>query len=63
MYMRKACEGSLRRLQTDYVDLYQMHHIAREAPWDALENLAAQHGMDTNEFQAEAVRSSLRLLA
>src|SRR5690606_7520846 len=24
----------LKRLQTDYIDLYQMHHISRETPWD-----------------------------
>src|SRR5579884_4100865 len=34
LHIRKACEGSLKRLQTDYLDLYQMHHIWREAPWE-----------------------------
>jgi aryl-alcohol dehydrogenase-like predicted oxidoreductase len=34
LHIRKACEDSLRRLQTDHIDLYQMHHIARECPWD-----------------------------
>ena len=30
--IRRACEDSLRRLQTDHIDLYQMHHIDRETP-------------------------------
>jgi aryl-alcohol dehydrogenase-like predicted oxidoreductase len=32
--IRKHCEGSLRRLQTDWIDIYQMHHVDRECPWD-----------------------------
>jgi aryl-alcohol dehydrogenase-like predicted oxidoreductase len=32
--IRKACEASLRRLRTDHIDVYQMHHIDREAWWD-----------------------------
>jgi aryl-alcohol dehydrogenase-like predicted oxidoreductase len=35
-HIRRACEGSLRRLQTDHIDLYQMHHIDREAPWEEI---------------------------
>jgi aryl-alcohol dehydrogenase-like predicted oxidoreductase len=33
-HIRRACEASLRRLQTDHIDLYQMHHVDRHAPWD-----------------------------
>lgn len=36
LHIRKACEDSLRRMQTDYIDLYQMHHIWREAPWEEI---------------------------
>ncbi|GAB5493866.1 MAG: aldo/keto reductase [Phototrophicaceae bacterium] len=32
--IRKHCEGSLKRLQTDWIDIYQMHHIDRDCPWD-----------------------------
>lgn len=34
--IRQGCDNSLRRLQTDYIDLYQMHHIARETPWEEI---------------------------
>ena len=32
--IRKHCEGSLKRLQTEWIDIYQMHHIDRDCPWD-----------------------------
>ena len=34
--IRHACEGSLRRLQTDHIDLYQMHHVDRATPWEEI---------------------------
>ena len=34
--IRRACEASLRRMQTDHIDLYQMHHVDRDAPWDEI---------------------------
>ena len=34
--IRQQCDASLRRLQTDHIDLYQMHHIDRSAPWEEL---------------------------
>jgi aryl-alcohol dehydrogenase-like predicted oxidoreductase len=42
----RACEASLRRLQTDWIDLYQFHHVDLRSPWDeiwqACETLVAQ---------------------
>lgn len=42
----KACDASLRRLQTDCIDIYQMHHVERTTPWEeiwqAMEVLIAQ---------------------
>jgi len=44
--IRQAVEGSLKRLQTDYIDVYQMHHIDRNSPWEetwqAMETLVQQ---------------------
>lgn len=34
--IRRHLEQSLRRLQTDHVELYQMHHIDRNVTWDEL---------------------------
>lgn len=34
--IRQACDASLRRLQTDHLDLYQFHHVDRDAPWDEI---------------------------
>src|SRR3954463_9118641 len=36
LHIRRACEDSLRRLKTDCIDLYQMHHVDRDAPWDEI---------------------------
>ena len=45
-HIKKACEDSLKRLQTDHIDLYQMHHIDRDTPWEeiyqALEQLVRE---------------------
>src|ERR1700734_2417013 len=44
--IRRSCDTPLRRLRTDYIDLYQMHHVDRDTPWDeiwqAMEVLVAQ---------------------
>jgi len=46
LHIREACEASLKRLKTDHIDLYQMHHIDRNAPWEevwqAMEVLVGQ---------------------
>lgn len=35
-HIRRACEASLKRLKTDHIDLYQMHHIDRATPWEEI---------------------------
>jgi aryl-alcohol dehydrogenase-like predicted oxidoreductase len=34
--IRRALDASLRRLQTEYVDIYQFHHVDRATPWDEI---------------------------
>ena len=45
-HIQMACEASLKRLNVDHIDLYQMHHIDRVAPaeeiWEAMDRLRAQ---------------------
>jgi aryl-alcohol dehydrogenase-like predicted oxidoreductase len=36
LHIRQACEQSLKRLQTDHIDLYQMHHVDRLTPWEEI---------------------------
>lgn len=36
LHITRACEDSLRRLRTDRIDLYQMHHVDRETPWEEI---------------------------
>ena len=45
-HMMASVDASLKRLGTDYIDLYQMHHIDRSVPvdeiWLAMDRLIAQ---------------------
>ncbi|HLV80856.1 MAG TPA: aldo/keto reductase [Chthonomonadaceae bacterium] len=36
LHLRRALDDSLRRLKTDFIDLYQFHHVWREASWDEI---------------------------
>ncbi|MCX5082425.1 aldo/keto reductase [Streptomyces sp. NPDC056121] len=44
--IRRAVEASLKRLGTDYIDIYQFHHVDRETPfeeiWQAVDVLIQQ---------------------
>jgi aryl-alcohol dehydrogenase-like predicted oxidoreductase len=46
LHIRRACDASLKRLQTDYIDIYQAHHIDRDTPfeefWEAMDVLRQQ---------------------
>ncbi|MEX0885355.1 MAG: aldo/keto reductase [Phycisphaeraceae bacterium] len=46
MKIMRHCDDSLRRMRTDRIDLYQMHHVDRACPWDeiwqAMETLIRQ---------------------
>lgn len=34
LHIKRSCEASLKRLQTDAIDLLQMHHVDRNTPWE-----------------------------
>jgi aryl-alcohol dehydrogenase-like predicted oxidoreductase len=36
LHIKRACEASLKRLRTDYIDMYQMHHVRRDTPWEEI---------------------------
>ena len=62
-HIRKACEDSLRRLQTDHIDLYQMHHVDRDTPWEEIwqaMELLVQQGKVTLRRQQQLRRLAHR---
>ncbi len=36
LHIKRSCEASLKRLQTDVIDLFQMHHVDRNTPWEEI---------------------------
>ncbi|MGW2409765.1 aldo/keto reductase [Streptomyces sp. NPDC001739] len=34
--IRRAVDASLKRLGTEYIDVYQFHHVDRDTPWDEI---------------------------
>jgi aryl-alcohol dehydrogenase-like predicted oxidoreductase len=41
--IKRACDEGLRRRQTDHLDLFQMHHIDRDTPWEEIWQAMEQH--------------------
>jgi aryl-alcohol dehydrogenase-like predicted oxidoreductase len=50
MKIIRHCEDSLRRLKTDVIDIYQMHHVDRDCPWEEI-----WQAMDTLRTQGKII--------
>ena len=63
-YVRRACDASLRRLQTDVIDLYQLHRADPEVPveetWGAMAELVQAGKVRALGLCAVGARSSRR---
>ncbi|MET9152572.1 aldo/keto reductase [Streptomyces griseoflavus] len=63
-YVRRACDASLRRLQTDVIDLYQLHRADPEVPveetWGAMAELVRAGKVRALGLCAVGARSSRR---
>ncbi|MEU9321489.1 aldo/keto reductase [Streptomyces sp. NPDC048295] len=63
-YVRRACDASLRRLQTDVIDLYQLHRADPEVPveetWGAMAELVTAGKVRALGLCAVGARASRR---
>ncbi|MFB7372700.1 aldo/keto reductase [Streptomyces sp. NPDC056222] len=63
-YVRRACDASLRRLQTDVIDLYQLHRADPEVPveetWGAMAELVSAGKVRALGFCAVGARAARR---
>jgi aryl-alcohol dehydrogenase-like predicted oxidoreductase len=63
-YVKRACDASLRRLQTDTIDLYQLHRVDPEVPveetWGAMAELVAAGKVRALGLCAVGVRGDRR---
>jgi NDP-hexose C3-ketoreductase / dTDP-4-oxo-2-deoxy-alpha-D-pentos-2-ene 2,3-reductase len=67
-HIRQACDASLRRLNTDRIDLYQLHHIDRRVEWreiwEALDRLIREGKIlyvGTSNFPAWQIATGLQV--
>ncbi|NLU74972.1 aldo/keto reductase [Streptomyces sp. HNM0575] len=63
-YVKRACDASLRRLQTDHIDLYQLHRADPEVPieetWGAMSELVTEGKVRALGFSAVGARADQR---
>ena len=64
----ESCHGSLRRLQTDHIDLYQAHRFDHNTPleetlraFDDLVRAGKVHYIGVSEWRAEEIRAALEI--
>lgn len=67
-HIMESCHGSLRRLQTDYIDLYQAHRFDRHTPlpetlkaFDDLVRQGKVNYIGISEWRADQIADALRI--